>query len=334
MLEFEVKNQIIKKKDSFEVVADSRNYLTARFDLSEEWQGEVFVVFGFDGKFFQVLLDEGSACTVPFEVIKAPGFSVSLFCGTEKLVTANVLMVDVAESGLEQGEEPAIPSPLWWQQYLEKIQGAVRNGLPYIGDNGHWFLYDAEHGDYEDTGILAKGTTGDVGPQGENGRDGLDGYTPQRGVDYWTDEDKAEMVGEIRGNINWQLIESVTLEEDVSGVSCDLKGGHYKNLYLHFVLQPMNPDNVSNFPKGRSSVFCQGDLHLYDDGSGYYVGNDRAFDLTYKITMIGNDCIVERKHMAVPTNGIPYIINSSNERQGQTIGRVLNDDFISELSRM
>ena len=35
---------------------------------------------------------------------------------------------------------------------------------------------------------------GDKGDKGEKGTDGVDGYTPQKGVDYYTDADKAEMV--------------------------------------------------------------------------------------------------------------------------------------------
>lgn len=44
-----------------------------------------------------------------------------------------------------------------------------------------------------------KGETGEKGPQGEKGDTGAagpagaDGYIPVRGVDYWTDDDKAEI---------------------------------------------------------------------------------------------------------------------------------------------
>lgn len=48
-----------------------------------------------------------------------------------------------------------------------------------------------------DTGAAgAKGDTGPQGPQGEQGEKGETGpagYTPVRGTDYWTDEDKAEI---------------------------------------------------------------------------------------------------------------------------------------------
>ena len=42
-----------------------------------------------------------------------------------------------------------------------------------------------------------KGDAGDAGPQGPQGEQGADGYTPVRGVDYWTEADKEEIVNEV-----------------------------------------------------------------------------------------------------------------------------------------
>ena len=39
-------------------------------------------------------------------------------------------------------------------------------------------------------------TVQSAGPPGEAGKPGSDGYTPVRGVDYWTAEDKAEIIAE------------------------------------------------------------------------------------------------------------------------------------------
>lgn len=39
-----------------------------------------------------------------------------------------------------------------------------------------------------------KGDTGDVGPQGPAGQDG---YTPQKGIDYFTEADKQELVQDV-----------------------------------------------------------------------------------------------------------------------------------------
>lgn len=50
-------------------------------------------------------------------------------------------------------------------------------------------------GDTGDTGPQGpKGDTGDTGPQGEKGEPGPAGYTPVKGTDYFTPDDKAEFV--------------------------------------------------------------------------------------------------------------------------------------------
>lgn len=66
--------------------------------------------------------------------------------------------------------------------------------IPYIGDNGNWWTGDT------DTGVKAQGEKGDPGEQGPQGEQGIpgepgkDGHTPVKGVDYFTEEDKEEMV--------------------------------------------------------------------------------------------------------------------------------------------
>ena len=122
MLDFEVKNQKITRKDNFEVVADSRNYLMAEFAFSEEWKGRIVAVFGFGREFYQVELDSEGRCTVPFEVIKAPCFSVAVFCEEEKLVTSNVLTIDVEKSGFVNGQVPGTPSVTVFGQYLNEMK--------------------------------------------------------------------------------------------------------------------------------------------------------------------------------------------------------------------
>ena len=99
-----------------------------------------------------------------------------------------------------------------------------------IGENGNWYQWDAEKGEYTDSGMSSagkegqrgpegpsgpqgeKGDTGEPGPQGEKGDPGEagpkgetgeqgpkgdTGYTPKRGTDYWTPEDKAEIVNDV-----------------------------------------------------------------------------------------------------------------------------------------
>lgn len=46
-----------------------------------------------------------------------------------------------------------------------------------------------------------------------------DGKTPIKGIDYWTDADKAEIISEIttEDNVNWELINTITVTPDADG---------------------------------------------------------------------------------------------------------------------
>ena len=70
---------------------------------------------------------------------------------------------------------------------------------PRIGENGNWVTYNSEAEAWEDTGIYSGGMSPRIG---ENGNwfvgdvdtgvsaKGSPGYTPQKGVDYFTEEEK------------------------------------------------------------------------------------------------------------------------------------------------
>ena len=42
-----------------------------------------------------------------------------------------------------------------------------------------------------------QGEPGKEGPPGKDGEPGAPGHTPQRGIDYWTDADKEEIINDI-----------------------------------------------------------------------------------------------------------------------------------------
>ncbi len=148
MLEFEVVNQKIKRIDNFEVVSDSKNYLKAHFTFSDEWKGDITAIFGYEDKYYTVLLESGE-CTVPWEVIKPYGFSVSVVCGDR--ITSNCEVVIVEKSGYIEGETPKAPTPDVYEQILSSVKSA------YIGDNGNWFEWNVESKAFVDTGLKAKG---------------------------------------------------------------------------------------------------------------------------------------------------------------------------------
>lgn len=65
-------------------------------------------------------------------------------------------------------------------------------------------------GDKGDTGATGpqgdKGDKGDTGATGAAGKDGSDGVTPVKGVDYWTEEDKAEIIAAVLAAIQEESV--------------------------------------------------------------------------------------------------------------------------------
>ena len=102
-LTFSVTNQNLTRTDNNVVVADSKNYLHARFSfLTEDWDGLTkTAVFKYGNKTYNALLDETGECVVPWEVLTGTQFSVSVFGGD--LITTGVVNVRVAESGYASG---------------------------------------------------------------------------------------------------------------------------------------------------------------------------------------------------------------------------------------
>lgn len=95
----------------------------------------------------------GKSCTIPGKVLPALG---------------------------TPGNAPAAPSPDWTQTVAEdaaKAEAAagraeaVAVSTPYIGDNGNWYVWDADSGKYTDSGVPAGGGGG-----------GNDGFSPTANV--------------------------------------------------------------------------------------------------------------------------------------------------------
>ena len=63
-----------------------------------------------------------------------------------------------------------------------------------------------------------KGDKGDQGIQGDIGEKGADGYTPVKGIDYWTEDDKAEIQAYIDDAIGSDIIHEETVYPAVSAL--------------------------------------------------------------------------------------------------------------------
>ena len=166
-------------------IADSVMFEKISFNFPDTWNGydKTAVFRNGEAKISVVLNGDNALCTgenecyVPYEVIKAPQFTVSVFgvSGDSRATTPQVRVM-VRESGYGEGDVPSEPTPTQYEQLVslanatKKIAQSVRN--------------DADNGNF-------RGEKGDTGPQGEKGEKG-DAFT----YDDFTPEQLAALKGE------------------------------------------------------------------------------------------------------------------------------------------
>ncbi|MBR5543449.1 MAG: collagen-like protein [Oscillospiraceae bacterium] len=128
-----------------------------------------------------------------------------------------IFNVAIDESIQTNETQPGIAHPDWVNDIIDKVvidkieQTATSTedgGLNVFtvtltnGDTTTFEVRNGNKGNHGDKGD--KGDTGDVGPQGiqgEKGDTGADGYTPRRGEDYWTEEDKTEIIQDVLASL-------------------------------------------------------------------------------------------------------------------------------------
>ena len=138
-LDFIVNNQSLakhKSQNGLKVVADSKNYLKALFHFqSSEWQNQIcYALFTLEGQTYKMILgaEEDCAwneCYVPEEVIHAPGFTVSCYCGDR--ITTNEVRVDVVSSGYTENivNQRITPSVMDQANALMKKYALICNSI-------------------------------------------------------------------------------------------------------------------------------------------------------------------------------------------------------------
>ena len=120
-LVFKVTEQKITYDKEAYIVTDSWNYITARFEFSEEWGGlsKTAIFKGTNGTYSVLLTDD--ACIVPHEVL-AGGFSVSVYGSSGNMrITADSVYINAVKSGYEDNQTPPDPTPTVYEEILDKF---------------------------------------------------------------------------------------------------------------------------------------------------------------------------------------------------------------------
>lgn len=129
-LQFYVNNQTLSlnpAQKNIKIVADSRNYLKARFIFqTSEWTRGVlrYALFTHKGKTYKKILGiepglKSNECYVSPEVIKEGEFTVSVCC--DDLITSTVETIPVEASGYTENIENQLMTPSMMDQMNEKM---------------------------------------------------------------------------------------------------------------------------------------------------------------------------------------------------------------------
>lgn len=168
------KGRMVEKISYPDITSGSVDTVSVKFEFDEAWQGFTRRVIFVNGEVaIQILLGEDNVCEVPWEVLERPG---DLFIGvvgqngTEIMPSAKAA-VHIIEGTITSGNEAKQPSRNIYDQMVEIMQETLSTAAE--------LQKAAAEGKFD----------------GENGEDG---YTPKRGVDYFTPEDIATAIEELK----------------------------------------------------------------------------------------------------------------------------------------
>ena len=141
-------------------IADSIMFEKIRFNFPDAWNGydKTAVFRNGETKISVVLNSDSTLCTrenecyVPFEVIKAPYFTVSVFgVSGESRATTPQVRINVFESGYGEGDVPSEPTPTQYEQLIS-LANATKQIAQSVRDDADNGLFVGEKGDKGDPG--------------------------------------------------------------------------------------------------------------------------------------------------------------------------------------
>lgn len=179
ILDLHIENQTLNRRTHAHETPPRRGsaeYLWLKFTFSEDWADLTKTVYFQSAEYSEPIILEVDTILVPKYFTQQDSFDVSVvgIRGT-KIVPTSVVKILLKESNTVWEETPPDTDIPAYAQLVNLSEKAVESAkAPYVGENGNWFVYSTESGEWEDTGVTAEGK---------------DGYTPKRGVDYWTPSD-------------------------------------------------------------------------------------------------------------------------------------------------
>ncbi|MBE6749939.1 MAG: collagen-like protein [Ruminococcaceae bacterium] len=308
-----IKANVFEKKLIVDGVAvsDSVKFETVKFTFPESWNGykKTAVFTSGEEVCVNVVLDEDSdlcvgenECYIPFEVLVAPEFELSVFgILNDSVVTTTVAKIKVLQSGYAEGSLPSEPTPSEYQQLINLAEETkeIAQSVREDADNG---VFEGEQG--------LQGEKGDKGEQGDKGEKG----------------DKGEQ-GEVSLNyVNYTFANAIKLCKSGNCITANDVSPFEHNLEVKV---KRNPKNFMPYPfvgiAPNSSVTVNG-VTFTDNGDGTITANGTA-TANASIKLYADEKIFTGIHIVsgCPANGgsgkygLVYQVLKDNVSQGYWI---------------
>jgi len=195
----------VKAEDNYIINRGEYNANPIQFVFSDEYEGLVkkalFVKAKADPIEVSIIND---VCNIPYEVLNEKKFELRVYAyevEDDELVLryspAFIYLFTREGSYIEGGVEPEVITPTQFEQYMQ----AMNDGLEEVENvdidvekiNHTATITITNRNGQTKTVTITDGEKGEPGEKGDN--------TPIKGVDYWTAEDKEEIVAEVLENI-------------------------------------------------------------------------------------------------------------------------------------
>ena len=166
-----VTNRNIRVYNADNQISYNSDYI-AEFRFDDEWNGKIKTArFIQDNEHFDIVLVD-DRCEIP--PLKKGPIKIGVFTDSMTSTYADVYFKSSIKDGIDS--PPGPPGDVY-AQLIELIESGMLKGedglTPYVGENNNWWIGDV------DTGVLARG------------------YTPQKGVDYFTEEEVQQIQNEV-----------------------------------------------------------------------------------------------------------------------------------------
>ena len=278
--------------DGREVVQHGLNSDYVSLDLDAEWRecDRIQAVLADAGEPVRILV-EGGGFNIPSSLMKRTGPVRMCLIGyvgeSARIVTAKEAKpLVVVESGEMGGADPAPEQPDLWAKLMEEVRIATREAYrariisvdaATVEGDATAFIIEDERGATLSLGI----PRGPQGIQGVEGPQGEPGYTPQRGVDYWTESDQKPIDDAVRRADYAADAASKYLAGKVAGVNVTADDG-YGGRPLGVVI---NGNSVSNLVGEPAWLSSNGITLTKNDNGSYHVSGTSTAEASFYFSL-------------------------------------------------